>query len=283
MKRNFWRMIKYQWRRGKFVCVGLDSDHNELPECMRAPKDQPELIGWSLFCFNKAIIEATCDLVCAYKLNSAFYETHGRPGIYALERTIAYIKERAPTIPIILDAKRADTDNSSARYADATFLVLGADAVTVNPYLGKKALEPFLAQKEKGIFVLCRTSNEGADEFQDLKVGRKRLYQLVAQHVAEHWNQNNNCGLVVAATEPGKLAIVRRVAGDMPILVPGIGAQNGDIEKVLVAGINNRGQGLIISASRSIIFASRGDDFAKAARRHTQRLHRQINAYLKQL
>src|SRR3989344_1406256 len=276
-------MIKYQWGRGRFVCVGLDSDHNELPECMRAPKDRPELIGWSLFCFNKAIIEATRDLVCAYKLNSAFYEAHGRTGIYALERTIAYIKERAPTVPIILDAKRADTDNSSARYATTAFLVLGADAVTVNPYLGKKALEPFLAQKEKGIFVLCRTSNEGADEFQDLKVGRKRLYHVVAQHVAEHWNHNNNCGLVVAATEPGKLAIVRRAAGDMPILVPGIGAQNGDIEKVLVAGINNRGQGLIISASRSIIFASRGDDFAKAARRHTQRLHRQINAYLKQL
>ena len=276
-------MIKYQWGRDKFVCVGLDSDYNELPECMRAPKDRPELIGWSLFCFNKAIIEATRDLVCAYKLNSAFYEARGRTGIYALERTIAYIKERAPKIPIILDAKRADTDNSSARYAATAFLVLGADAVTVNPYFGKRALEPFLAPQEKGIFVLCRTSNEGAGEFQDLKVGRKRLYHVVAQHIAEHWNQNNNCGLVVGATEPGKLAIVRRAAGDIPILVPGIGGQNGDIEKVLLAGIDSHGQGLIISASRSIIFASQGDDFAEAARLHTQRLHHQINAYLKQL
>lgn len=220
-------------KNNSLLCVGLDSDRDKVPQAT----------------FNKAIIDATHDLVCAFKPNTAFYESRGLPGIEALKLTCDYLREAYPEIPIIIDAKRADIGNTNEGYVKFIFDYLGADAVTLHPYLGGEALKPFLDRKEKGSIILCRTSNSGAGEFQD------SLYQQVAQHVAKKWNYNNNCGLVVGATYPTELAIVRRIVGDMPLLIPGIGAQGGDVEKTVKAGVDSTGKNAIINSSRGIIFA----------------------------
>ena len=224
-------------------------------------------------------MEATKDLVCAYKINTAFYEAHGVEGITALHQTIACIHNIAPDIPVILDAKRADIGNTNIGYVKMAFNFLQADAITVHPYLGSEALEPFLSRIEKGIFVLCRTSNPGACEFQDLPFNGKPLYHFVARYVANKWNENGNCSLVVGATCPNKLREVRKLIGNMPILIPGIGAQGGDIREVVAAGKDSRGCGMIINSSRDIIFASKEADFAEVARRKTEKLRNLINKY----
>lgn len=279
-ERNFRELIEAQWERRNFVCVGLDSEFGKIPESARRSGNECEVsVPNTIVAFNRAIVEATKDLVCAYKPNAAFYEAHGAEGIAALHRTIADIHAIAPDVPVILDAKRGDIGNTNAGYAEMAFDYLQADAITVHPYLGAEALQPFLERKDKGIFVLCRTSNPGADEFQDLVVHGRLLYQFVAYRVAKHWNQHKNCGLVVGATYPDELREVRDTVGDMPILIPGIGAQGGDVEKTVAAGKDSRGQGMIINASRSIIFASQGPDFAEAARRETSKLHDLINQY----
>ncbi|MDO8576150.1 MAG: orotidine-5'-phosphate decarboxylase [bacterium] len=259
--RNFRNLLEAQWEQGKFLCVGLDSDFEKIPEAIRQAG-----VGETIVAFNRAIVDATKDVLCAFKLNTAFYEAHGDEGWKALRETIQYIHDAAPEVPVILDAKRADIGNTNRGYVETAFSHLHADAITVNPYPGREALQPFLEQKEKGIIVWCRTSNEGAGEFQDLKVEGEPLYRIVARHVAEEWNANGNCALVVGATYPEELAEVRKIAGDMPILVPGIGAQNGDLEKTVKAGKDNRGRGIIIAVSRAVIFASNGPDFAQAAR-----------------
>ena len=291
-ERNFKQLIETQWSRGNFVCVGLDSEFGKIPESAhRSGNECAVSIANTIVAFNRAIVEATKGLVCAYKPNSAFYEAHGNEGIAALQRTIADIHAIAPDVPVILDGKRGDIGNTNNGYVASAFSVMNADAVTVPPYLGAESLQPFLAQKDKGVIVLCRTSNPGAGEFQDLwwpvsadhpivKLTGKlqvTLFELVAYNVATAWNKNGNCGLVVGATYPTELTRVRQIVGDMPILIPGIGAQGGDVEKTVSAGKDIWGKGMIINSSRGIIFASKDADFAEAARHETEKLRDAIN------
>jgi orotidine-5'-phosphate decarboxylase len=273
---TFLEKLTARWQYGHFVCVGLDTDYKQLPAII---KEQPT-IEEAIFTFNRAIIDVTAPLVCAYKPNSAFYEAHGEAGLRALKRTISYSRNIFPHIPIILDAKRADIGSTNTGYVLSAFDHLGVDAITVHPYLGKEALAPFLARKDKGIIVLAKTSNPGSGEFQDLPVGESQepLYQVIARNVAQHWNSNGNCALVVGATYPAELRRVRQFVGDMPLLIPGIGAQGGDIAATVAACQDSRGWGMIINSSRSIIYASRDDDFAQAAYVATAKLRDEINA-----
>lgn len=271
--RHFKTLLEKKWGEQRFLCVGLDSNFSQLPSYFKKAKHA----GISLLNFNKAIINATHDIVCAYKPNQAFYEAHGEVGLEALHHTIAYINQVAPDIPVILDAKRADIETTNLGYIQEAFDYLKADAITVHPYLGAEALQPFLAQKNKGIFILCRTSNSGSSEFQNLIINGEPLYHVVARHVAKKWNTNGNCGLVAGATHIEELKSIRTVIGDdIPLLIPGIGAQGGDLRKTIEASKNHINQGMIISASRSIIFASNGQDFAEAARREALKLHQDI-------
>lgn len=223
-------MIEHQ----SLVCVGLDQADFEL---------------------NKRIVNATADLVCAYKPNLAFYEALGAEGWLQLEKILAYIREVNESIPIIADAKRGDIDNTNKGYVKAIFDDLSCDAVTVNPYLGGEALLPFLERSDKGVIVLCRTSNVGSGELQDLVVEGKPLWQIVAEKVSKDWNSRGNCLLVVGATYPDELKRVREVVGEMTLLVPGVGAQGGDIQAVVANGLNSAGRGIIINSSRSIASA----------------------------
>lgn len=275
-------MLEIQWSRGNFVCVGLDSEFSKIPKSVyRRVNGCDVSIANTITAFNRAIVEATHDIVCAYKLNTAFYEAQGVEGIEALHRSIADINIIASDVPVILDAKRGDVDNTNENYADAIFDFLRADAITVHPYLGAEALGPFLTRVKKGIFVLCRTSNNGAGEFQDLIInGHEPLYRFVARRVASEWNNNGNCALVVGATYPDELRKVREVAGDILILIPGIGAQGGSVSEVVTAGKDSRGQGIIINSSRGIIFSSNSTDFADIARHETIKLSNEINLYL---
>ena len=231
------------------LCVGLDPDFNKLPDIFKKSKTP-------LYDFNKSIIDATAPYVGAFKPNSAFYEARGEAGMRELRMTFDYLNETYPDIFTILDAKRADIGNTNNGYATMAFDWLDADAVTLHPYLGQEAIQPFLDRTDKTSIILCRTSNPGAGEFQDLKIYDKALWQVVAEQVASKWNKNNNCMLVVGATYPEELAIVRKVVGEMTILVPGIGAQGGDLEKVMAAGLNSQKAGLLINSSRGIIFAA---------------------------
>ena len=194
-ERNFRELLEAQWEQGKFLCVGLDSEYEKIPEAARQGG-----VGETIVAFNRAIIDATKDIVCAYKPNSAFYEAHGDEGCKAMRATIQYIREVAPQVPVILDSKRADIGNTNNGYVASAFDHLHADAITVNPYPGREALLPFLERKEKGVIVWCRTSNNGAGEFQDLLIDGEPLYKIVARHVAEKWNENGNCALVVVRT-----------------------------------------------------------------------------------
>lgn len=261
-------LLEAQWKARKLLCIGLDTDFEKLPDEWRQRGVYEGIYG-----FNRAIVDATRDIAGCYKPNSAFYEAHGDRGFAALRATIMYIREVAPELPVILDAKRADIGSTNLGYTASAFDHLGADAVTVHPYLGSDALAPFLERADKGIIVLCRTSNPGAGELQDLSVDGEPLYMRVARCVSEQWNANGNCGLVVGATYPQELAAVRKLVGEMPILIPGIGVQGGDIEKTVAAGRDARGTGMLISVSRAITQASTGSDFADAARRKSQELH----------
>ena len=256
-------------RNNSLVCVGLDTVPDKIPEGVD-----------DILSFNMAIIDATKDLVCAYKPNSAFYEASEQIGYQALKGTCEYIKETAPGIPIIFDYKRGDIGNTNSGYIKSAFDNLNADAVTINPYMGRESLQPYLDVEDKGIIVLCRTSNPGAGEFQDLHVEDKKLYQVVAEHVSQEWNQNGNCALVAGATNPEDVAKIREIVGDdMLLLVPGIGAQGGEVEKTVRAGVNKNGRGIIVNSSRGIIYASNGPDFAEAARKATISLRDEINKY----
>lgn len=255
------------------LCIGLDADFAKLPLHLKNLPD-PQ------FRFNKQIVDKTADLVCAYKPNSAFYERRGIDGMRELEMTCTYIKKTYPHIPLILDAKRADIGNTNNGYVQYAFEYLQADAVTLHPYLGGQALGPFLDRKDKGVIILCRTSNPGAGELQDLLIDNKPLYLHIATKAAKDWNGNGNVMLVVGATYPEELSKVRSIAGDMVFLVPGIGAQGGDLERTVKLGKNSKGRGLIISASRSILFASPNEDFALRAREAAGTLRDEINTYL---
>lgn len=269
-------MVRKRWDEGYFVSVGLDVVYEQIPICVREGRS----IGEAILAFNKVIIEHTKDLTCVYKPNWAFYLAYGIEGLLALKETIDYIKKTAPNIPVILDVKVGDIGNTNIGYFQGFFDYFGADAITINPYLGQIGLKPFLDQTDKGIVVLCKTSNPGSGEFQDLIVNGRPLYQHVADNVTNKWIHNENCLLVVGATYPEELSQVREIVGDMPILIPGIGAQGGDLEKSVLNGKDRQNQGIIINSSRGIIFASKDPNFAKAARCETQKLTDEINKYL---
>lgn len=235
------------------VCVGLDADFQKLPERF-TNEEFPQ------FAFCKWIIDETHEHVAAYKPNSAFFEARGEVGMHELQMVIEYLKENHPTVFTILDAKRADIGNTNQGYVEAIFDRLGFDAVTVHPYLGAEALGPFLSRKDKTTIVLCRTSNEGARELQDLLVDGVPLWERVATNVRDSWNANGNCMLVVGATYPAEMKRVREIAPDITFLVPGVGAQGGDVKAVVEAGDSN----LIISSSRAIIFSDDPKAAAKA-------------------
>jgi orotidine-5'-phosphate decarboxylase len=271
---DFTTKLAAAWaKNNSLLCVGLDPDIEKLPAFIKN-QDEP------FFAFNKAIIDATADSVCAFKPNVAFYEALGTSGIEQLKKTSSYIHETYPDIPVILDAKRADIGNTNDAYVTHIFDYLAMDAVTLHPYLGGEALQPFLARKDKGCIVLCRTSNPGAGELQDLLVDGKPLYEHVARQVAETWNLQGNCQLVVGATYPAEMKAIRQIVGDdMAFLVPGIGAQGGDVEQAVKAGVTSKGDGLIINSARGIIYASNGEDFAEAARAEALKLRDEINKY----
>ena len=257
-------------RNDSLVCVGLDPDPAQVPDAVRARPD------W-LTCFAAGIVEATADLVCCYKPNLAFYEALGERGLAALHATL---RAMADDVPVLLDAKRGDIGVSAKAYAAALFDDLGADAVTVNPYLGFDTLEPFLTYHDRGVFVLCKTSNPGSAEFQDQLVAAdgspRPLYEHVAR-AAVRANQHGNVGLVVGATHPEAFQNVRAVAPDVPFLVPGIGAQGGDLAMAVGEGQDRHGAGLLIASSRAIIYASRGADWQDAARAAARELRGAIN------
>ena len=254
--------VKYDRRVDKadsLLCVGLDSHIKRMPAWARADKS-PQLA------FNRRIIDLTAQYVAAYKFNMAFYEEAGRAGLRQLAESLAYLRQAHPDILTISDAKRGDIGNSSDAYARAIFDVLGFDGVTLSPYLGRDALQPFLDYRDKACIILCRTSNPGAAEFQDLQIGGRKLWQIVAETVAEDCNQHGNCMLVAGATYPEEMAEIREIVGEMTLLVPGIGAQGGDVAAVLRAGLNRKRKGLIINASRSIIFANDPENAAASLR-----------------
>lgn len=259
-------------KNNSLVCIGLDSNFSNLPQHLLKSSD-PQ------FEFNKAIIDKTYDLIGSYKLNSAFYEGRGEEGIKELKMTCDYIRDHYPEIPMILDAKRADIGNTNNGYVQFVFDYLGVDAVTLHPYLGHEALRPFLDRKDKGCIILCRTSNPGAGEFQDLSINGRPFYLHVAEKVSREWNYNNNCMLVVGATYPEEMKEIRKIVGDMTFLVPGIGAQGGDLEKTIKAGLNSHKMGLIIHSARGIIFASLDQDFADRAREEAIKLKDEINRF----
>ena len=272
-------------RQNSLLCVGLDPQPEMMP------------IG-NVFEFNRAIIDATKDLVCAYKPNLAFYEALGTDGLVALKRTVEYIPE---DIPIIGDAKRSDIGNTAAAYAKGLFVYFGFDAVTVNPYLGYDSVSPFLEYHDKGVFILCRTSNPGAKDFQDFQDSQgQALYQRVALKARE-WatitsppspspsterglggevvTTKGNIGLVVGATYPEEIKWVRQNCPEMPLLIPGIGPQGGDLEKAVRYSVDSKGERSIIVSARQVLYASKGKDFAQAARQAALKLRDEINRY----
>jgi orotidine-5'-phosphate decarboxylase len=255
-------------RNDSLLCVGLDPDPSLMPI-----DDVAE--------FNRQIVEATADQVCAFKPNLAFYEALGERGWGVLRRTLEAIPRH---IPVIADAKRGDIGNTSAAYAHAIFDVLGCDAMTANPYGGHDAMAPFLEYEDRGVFIWCRSSNPSASDFQDLEVDygaqKRPLWQVVAL-LARRWNEAGNVGIVMGATYPEQLRVARELCPDMPILIPGVGAQDGNLAESVRAGIDASGGGAIISASRGVLYASRDSDFALAARSAAIRLREEINRHRK--
>jgi orotidine-5'-phosphate decarboxylase len=267
----FTQALAHAWEKNdSLLCVGLDPEIERFPPQIAASPSP-------IFQFNKAIVDATHDLVCAYKPQFAHYAAYEAED--ALERTIEYVHRTYPGIPVILDGKRGDVGNTAERYAIEAFERYGADAVTVNPYLGGDSLEPFLKHADKGVVILCRTSNPGARDLQDLEVGARRLYHVVAELAATRWNANGNCALVVGATYPRELAEVRRIVGEMPLLLPGVGAQGADVAQAVENGQTANGSGLMVSSSRAILYGSQraGADFALAARAAAEALRGEIN------
>lgn len=269
---TFVERLKAAWQRNRsLVCVGLDPEATRYPATLGASPDR-------VFEFCRDIVDATADVVCCFKPQIAYFAAQGAED--ALRRLIAHIHDAHPHVPVILDAKRGDIGSTAQQYATELFDRFGADAATVNPYLGRDSLAPFLDRADKGVIVLCHTSNPGARDFQELDVGGRPLYQHVADVVAHQWNGNGNCALVVGATFPKELADVRAIVGDdVPLLIPGVGAQGGDVAAVVGNGRNSRGEGLMISSSRAILYASSGADFADGARRAAIALRDEINRY----
>lgn len=259
-------------KNSSLLCIGLDTDIEKVPNYLLSSKDP-------IFEFNRKIIDQTYDLVCAYKPQIAYYEAHGIEGLKSLKKTVDYINKNFPYIPIICDAKRADIGSTSLQYAKSLFDYFNFDAITVNPYLGFDALEPFLNYKNKGVIILCRTSNPGASDFQDLKIKNESLYIKIAKKIIQ-WNRKyKNCLMVMGATYPKEILAIRKIAPEMFFLIPGIGTQGGNLQKTLEYGLTRKKSGLIINSSRAIIYASSAQDFARRAREKAIEVRNEINKY----
>ena len=270
---NFINKLAAAWASNdSMLCVGLDPDLARIPAHLQ---QQPDAI----FTFCKAIIDATADLACAFKPQIAYFAALGAEA--QLEAVCAYLRAHYPHIPLILDAKRGDIGATARQYAREAYDRYGADAVTLSPYMGFDSVEPYLEWRGRGQIILCRTSNPGGSDLQFLPVDGKPLYQHVATMVAQKWNAHGQCALVVGATFPEELAQVRAIVGDMPLLVPGIGAQGGDVEASVMAGKTGNGAGMMISSSRAILYAAPagGEDFADAARRVALETRDAINRF----
>ena len=271
---HFMTALEAAWQqRNSLLCVGLEPDPAKFPAHLQGKPD-------AIFEFCKAIVGATADLVCCFKPQIAYFAAHRAED--QLEALIQHIHAAHPDTPVILDAKRGDIGSTAEQYAIEAFERFKADAITVNPYMGRDSVDPYLAYPDKGVILLCRTSNPGGSDLQFLEVetphGRMKLYEHVARTVAEDWNASGNCGLVVGATFPAEIARVRELTGDMPLLVPGIGAQGGDIAATLAAGRTAKGAGLMINSSRAILYAGEGEDFAETARKVALETRDAINA-----
>lgn len=266
---HFMHALQQVWKsHDSLVCVGLDPEPSKFPAHLRDEAD-------AVFAFCAAIVDATADLVCAFKPQIAHFAALRSEE--TLERLIAYIHDMHPGVPVILDAKRGDIGSTAQHYVSEAFDRYRADAVTLNPYMGRDSIQPFLDRADKGVILLCRTSNPGGVDFQALDCGGAPLYLRVAETIAREWNEHGNCALVTGATWPDEIAQVRARVGEMPLLVPGIGAQGGDIEAVMRAGRTADGCGLMINSSRAIIYAGDGMDFDTAARNATLALRDSIN------
>jgi orotidine-5'-phosphate decarboxylase len=268
---TFTEQLAAAWRTNdSLLCVGLDPDPAKFPAGLKGRDD-------AILEFCTAIVDATADLVCCFKPQIAYFAA--RRAEDQLEALIAYIHEKYPGVPVILDAKRGDIGSTAEQYAVEAFARFKADAVTVNPYMGRDSVEPYLAYPDKGVILLCRTSNAGGSDLQFLDVGGEKLYERVARLAAGTWNTTGQIALVVGATFPAEIARVREIVGDMPLLVPGIGAQGGDIEATVNAGKTAESTGLMINSSRAILYAGQGDDFAAAARTAAQETRVAINRF----
>ncbi|HAY26016.1 MAG TPA: orotidine-5'-phosphate decarboxylase [Candidatus Accumulibacter phosphatis] len=268
---NFMHALTSAWNdRNSLLCVGLDPDAGRLPAHL---KGKPGAI----LQFCTAIVDATADLVCCFKPQIAYFSACRAEE--ELEALIAHIHSRHPAIPVILDAKRGDIGSTAEQYAIEAFERYQADAVTINPYLGRDSVAPYLAYRDKGVILLCRTSNPGGSDLQFLDVGGEKLYERLARLVSKEWNENGQCGLVVGATFPQEIARVRALTGNMPLLVPGVGAQGGDVAATVAAGCTSSGNGLMINSSRAILYAGSGEDYAEASRVVARETRDAINRY----
>ena len=272
------RLARAQRISGSLVCVGLDPDPARLPSDLDTAGERdavvPRFSGAApLYAFNRRIVDATAQIAAAYKPQIAFYSALGAED--QLLASIRHIRERAPHALVILDAKRNDIGNTAEAYAREAFDRYDADAVTVNPYMGEDSVRPFLARPDRGAILLCRTSNPGAKDFQDLLVDGLPLYRRVAERAAGHWNERRNLMLVVGATYPREMSELRQAHPELPFLVPGIGAQGGDLDATLAAGLDAQGGGLLINSSRNIIYA--GDGSPKAIQVAASQLQAAIN------
>ncbi|KRA76704.1 hypothetical protein ASD78_03445 [Lysobacter sp. Root667] len=268
---SFMQALRTRWTQSdSLVCVGLDPEPAKFPAAFAADPD-------AVFAFCRDIADATAQYACAFKPQIAHFAALGAED--ALARLIAHIHAAHPGVPVILDSKRGDIGSTAEHYASEAFDRYGADAVTANPYLGRDSVQPFLDRAERGVIVLCRTSNPGAGDLQDLVVDGRPLYQHVAHKVAHEWNAHGNCALVVGATWPEQLREVRAIVGDVPFLVPGVGAQGGDVEAVVRNAKTADGTGLMVSSSRAILYASGGADYAEAAAQAAKSLRDEINRH----
>ncbi len=272
---HFMTALRAAWQqRDSLLCVGLDPDPAKFPVHLQGRSD-------AILQFCTQIVDATADLVCCFKPQIAYFAAHRAED--QLEALVEHIHARHPGTPVVLDAKRGDIGSTAEQYAIEAFERFKADAITVNPYMGRDSVDPYLAYPDKGVILLCRTSNPGGSDLQFLEVdtskGRMKLYEHVARTVAEDWNASGNCALVVGATFPAEIARVRALVGELPLLVPGIGAQGGDIAATLAAGRTENGTGLMINSSRAVLYAGKGEDFAEAARRVAEETRVVINAF----
>ena len=270
--KSFIPQLQQVWQTNhSLLCVGLDPSPEKLPTHLR---DKPIEQAFYEFCVG--IIDATAPYVCAFKPQIAYFAAHRAESV--LEDIIRHAQDKHPQIPVILDAKRGDIGSTAEQYAIEAFERYQADAVTVNPYMGFDSVQPYLAYADKGVIILCRTSNPGGSDLQFLKVDSQPLYQIVAHKVANEWNRNGQCALVVGATFPNEIAQVRAIVGDMPLLIPGIGAQGGDLAATMQAGQTANGSGVIINSSRAIIYASAGEDYTQVAQKIACETQEAINA-----